>query len=107
MGALMAEKLDDTNGWSKITLSVPPELAGYVPSLIRFFDAMIFKLRRNAHKGRWEAVPLGRAMSGLRGEAVELEEAIKHGNTSEVLMESADVANQALIVAEIALEVRE
>lgn len=101
----MAEDLNKAE-WGTIAIRVPPELRDYYPSLIRFFDAMIFKLRRNAHKGKWEKVPLLRAMSALDNEAAELREAVSHGNTSEILMEAADVANQALIVAEITLEVR-
>lgn len=102
----MAENLNKAE-WTAITIKLPPELAGYGPSLIRFFDAMVFKLRRNAHKGKWEAVPLPDAMSALEREASELREALAHGSTMEMLMEAADVANQALIVAEISLEVRE
>lgn len=102
----MVEKLDDQAEWSSIVIQVPPELRGYAPSLTRFFDAMIFKLRRNSHKGKWENVPILRAMNLLENESKELKEAVGHGNTSEILMEAADVANQALIVAEITMEVR-
>lgn len=101
----MAENLDRAE-WEKIVIRVPPELRGYGPSLIRFFDAMIFKLRRNSHKGKWEAVPLDRAMDALAGEVDELREAVLNENTMEIVMEGADVANQALIVTEIALEAR-
>lgn len=101
----MAENLNNSE-WTSMVIRIPPELKTYVPSLIRFMDAMVFKLRRNAHKGKWENVPLLRAMSALDSEGAELREAVTHGNTSEILMEAADVANQALIVAEITLEVR-
>lgn len=102
----MAEQLDKNGEWMILTIRVPPELRGYGPSLIRFFDAMVFKLRRNAHKGKWETLPLGKAMSDLQGEVGELIMAVKNCNTSEILMEGADVANTALIVADIALEAR-
>lgn len=101
----MSENLNNDE-WEAITIKLPPELAAYRGSLTRFFDAMVYKLRRNAHKGKWEAVPLPRAMTALMSEARELEEALRHGSTMEILMEAADVANQALIVAEIGLEVR-
>lgn len=102
----MSENLSHGGEWETISIRIPPELKGYAPSLKRFFDAMIFKLRRNAHKGKWEAVPLARAMTALRDEADELEEAVRNGNISEITLEGADCANQALIVTEIALEVR-
>lgn len=102
----MAEGLNDKSGSVQLSIFVPPELVaiGVAPDLQRFFDAMIYKLRRNAHKGRWEEVPLDRAFKALLGEADELRDAVFTGSTSEILMEAADVANQALIVANIALE---
>jgi NTP pyrophosphatase (non-canonical NTP hydrolase) len=104
----MAENLNDTSGWSKLEIYVPPELnaIGAGPDLQRFFDAMIYKLRRNAHKGKWESVPIDAAFAALEGESDELRNAVVQGSTSEILMEAADVANQALIVASIALEAR-
>lgn len=102
----MSERLEDHAEWSSITIKLPPELATYKPSLIRFFDAMVFKLRRNAHKGKWEDVPMARALGMLHKESEELQAAVDNGSTMEILMEGADVANQALIVAEIGLEVR-
>lgn len=104
----MPENLTD-DGWVTLQVPVPPELVaiGVAPDLQRFFDAMIYKLRRNAHKGRWEEVGMDKAMSALCGEAEELILATAAGSTSEVLMEAADVANQALIVAAIALEAKD
>jgi NTP pyrophosphatase (non-canonical NTP hydrolase) len=103
----MAENLQPEGG-SHLTVYLPPELEalGCGPDLQRFFDAMVYKLRRNAHKGKWEDVPLDRAFQALRGETMELQQAIVTGSTSEILMEAADVANQALIAANIALEAR-
>lgn len=103
----MSERLTDV-GWKTLSIGVPPELVeiGVMPDLQRFFDAMIYKLRRNAHKGRWETLPLDKAMAELHDEVAELAPAIASGSTSEILMECADVANEALIVANIALEAR-
>lgn len=100
----MPENLTD-KGWVTIRVPVPPELdrIGVTEDLQRFFDAMIYKLRRNAHKGRWPELPLEQAVSALLGEVVELETSVGIGSTSEIWMEAADVANQALIVASIAL----
>lgn len=102
----MVDKLNDQKEWGVVIIRVPPELKGYEPSLTRFFDAMIYKLRRNAHKGKWEKMRMQEAMQALHGESVELQWALTNSSTMEILMEGADVANQALIVTEIALEVR-
>lgn len=101
----MAENLNE-RGWTILKVAVPPELVdiGVTGDLQRFFDAMIYKLRRNAHKGRWEELPLDKARDDLLMEVAEMDAAILSGSTSEILMEAADVANEALIVANIALE---
>lgn len=102
----MPENLNDKTGGVVISIYVPPELVkiGVAPDLQRFFDAMVYKLRRNAHKGRWGNVGLDRAFAGLESESAELRDAIANGSTTEILMEAADTANQALICANIALE---
>lgn len=102
----MTEALDDKKEWAALLVHIPPELEGYKPELQRFFDAMVFKLRRNAHKGKWEEVPMDLAVHRLNNEIDELHIAIDQGSTMEILMESADVANMCLIVANITLEVR-
>lgn len=40
-------------------------------------------------------------MQGLRKEVRELEEALRHGSPNEILEEAADVANFAMMVADI------
>lgn len=100
------EDLSDEE-WTTLRIRIPPELSGYGPELRRFLDAMIYKLRRNAHKGKWEDVPLGRAFSLLEDEVTELHSVIDEGSTAEILMEAADVANMALITANIAMEARD
>lgn len=101
----MAENLNE-DGWKILEVPVPPELLalGVDADLKRFFDAMIYKLRRNATKGRWDDVPLDKAFQGLEEETTELKGALSHGSSTEILFEAADVANQALIVAAIGLE---
>ena len=103
----MPEGLTDEGG-KTLEVFVPKELVeiGVAPDLQRFFDAMIYKLRRNAHKGRWDELSLDAAFADLGGEVEELSSAIASGSTAEILMEAADVANEALIVANIALEQR-
>lgn len=87
-----------------MTLYIPPEVEPYKDDIRRFVDAMIYKLRRNARKGRWEKVDLTKAMELLRDEVHELHVAIDEGNTTEIVLEGADVANFALIATAIALE---
>lgn len=82
----------------------PPKVSGYDDDLRRFVDAMKYKLRRNAHKGRWSDVNLNEALHLLKKEVAELEEAIKDGNRIEIELEAADVANFAMIVSAIAIE---
>lgn len=103
----MAEGLVEEGG-KTIEVFLPKELLdiGVGPDLQRFFDAMVYKLRRNAHKGHWDDLTLDQAYADLGGEVEELTAAIASGSTSEILMEAADVANEALIVANIALAAR-
>lgn len=99
----MAESLNDTTEWGSVTIKIPPELAGYEGEFRRFWDAMVFKMRRNAHKGRWENVPLEQAYQDLGRETLELKLAVERSNVVEIWTESADVANEALIISSIAL----
>lgn len=92
------------NGGRGLVTHIPDEIAVHRADIKRIFDAMIFKLHRNRHKGRWRDIDLEMGMSKLVGECVELEEAIKNGNTLEIVAEAADVANWALILCNIALD---
>jgi len=90
---------------SKFTVTIPDEIEDLTPSIRRFIDAMIYKLNRNAHKGKWEDLNTHTAFERLIGEVDELHEAIlKKDNSVETLLEAADVANFALILANIAVE---
>lgn len=98
----MAENL--TAGSTPLVIRVPNELAEIRPDLQRFFDAMVYKLRRNKNKGRWPTLDLNQTFELMEGEFKELNEALIGGSTMEVLMEAADVANFAMIIANISLE---
>ena len=100
----MSESLNDTDVWTEITLRIPPELNGYESDIKRVVDAAIFKLRRNAHRGKWTDLAIEPALRGLDSEVDELKIAVANGNTLEIWTEAADVMNMALIVAAIALE---
>ncbi len=85
---------------------VPTELDPIRADLQRFFDAMVFKLRANAHKGRWADLTVRQCLPKLKDEVKELGIAIKEGSSSEILMEAADVANWGMITANVALEAK-
>lgn len=86
-------------------VSLKGDMAQYGPDIRRFVEAMIYKLQKNAHKGRWEDLDIAKAYDLLTGEVKELEQAISDGgNMIELMLESADVANFALMVAAIAME---
>ena len=87
-----------------VTIALPKELDGYEQDLRRFFDAMVFKLRKNAHKGRWESYTLEQAIGLLDVESLELRRAINLDNCVEITLEAADVANFALIISAIGIE---
>lgn len=92
---------------TKLVIFIPQELEAVKPDLQRFFDAMVYKLRRNAHKGNWEDLTLTRAFDLLNGEVLELADAVHEGSSAEIVFEAADVANFALMAANIALRAQE
>ena len=87
--------------YKSTTAKEPPD---YTDDFRRFVDAMKYKMRRNAHKGRWEDIGLIEAQILLNKEVEELKEAIRDGNMVEILLEAADVANFAMIVSAIAID---
>lgn len=88
----------------RLVIDLPDELAPFSNDLRRFVDAMVFKLRKNVHKGRWEDYSLEDGVRLLNDEMQELRQAVGEGNTVEVMLEGADVANMALIVASIMID---
>lgn len=72
--------------------------------LKQFIDAMRYKLKKNEHKGKWEDLNLSTAISRLKDELLELEEAISRGSEIEIILEAADVANFAMMVANISMK---
>lgn len=87
-----------------MTIPLPPEIAHLRPDLERFTHYMIFKLAKNAHKGRWEDMDLASLFRRMVEEKDELYEAIDRGNMVEILLEAADVANFAMMIAAAAIE---
>jgi hypothetical protein len=82
---------------------IPDEISSLAPDLVRFWSAMVEKLRLNRHKGKWEGLNLDSAFELMEGEVAELEQAIHDGSFAAILFEGADVANFALIVTSCAL----
>jgi len=89
---------------NSLTFYLPAELEMARHEIRRFFEAVLFKLRKNAHRGKWEGYNLAKAFELLDGEIQELNQAAREGNSVEILLEGADVAAYALIIASIAVE---
>ena len=83
---------------------VPDELKAEEQRIKRFFDAMMYKLRKNAHKKGFDQADIAHCMVRLQDEHIELAKAIEEGNSIEIVLEGADVANWALIAAIAAIE---
>lgn len=89
---------------SELKLHLPPALEPARGEIKAFFDAMLHKLALNAHKGKWD-YPFDKAMTLMDAEREELSRAatVEGGNTVEIILEAADVANFAMIAASIAI----
>jgi NTP pyrophosphatase (non-canonical NTP hydrolase) len=82
-----------------------PRYQGEQDDVIKpFVDAMKVKLAASRHKGReWREKDLPRLFELLLSEIEELREAIAGGNTIEIMLESADVGNYAMFIADLAV----
>jgi hypothetical protein len=89
-----------------ITVRIPSAVASASHDIRRFIDAMMLKLEKNAHKGKWEGLSIDDAFMRLEDEITELRAEVKYGpgNSMKTVLEAADVANFALIIASIAIE---
>lgn len=99
----VAEKAAPTPPPLSIVVNIPDGMEQYTDDIRRFIDAMMYKLERNRNKGRWENTSLRDAFNLLQGEVNELLDELG-GNSVKTLLEAADVANFAMIVASIAIE---
>lgn len=82
----------------------PVTLASYDGEIKQLVDAMRYKLKKNAHKGRWENLTLPKAIELMKAEVEELIEASSRDSSIEVILEAADVANFAMIIANLAMK---
>lgn len=89
---------------SALIINVPANCEQYKDDIRRFVDMMLYKLGKNAHKGRWEKFTVDDAFTRIQEELEELNQAMKGGNSVEIQMESADVANFALILSSVVIE---
>lgn len=87
-----------------LILKLDPAVYQYKHDIRRFVDAMLYKLKIHAKKGRWDNIDTHLAFSKMIDEVKELDEALLSKNTVEVMLEAADVANFAMIVASIQVE---
>ena len=90
-----------------LVFRIPKELRPYEHDIRRFMAAMLHKLRKNAHKGRWEHGKVREYLVRLREEVTELDGAIDEGNMIDIILEAADVANMAMILCSMVLDGRE
>lgn len=104
----VAEKAAPSFGW---TVNLTGDMAQYGPDIRRFVDAMVYKLEKNAHKGRWDGLTVEQAFALLEKEVAELraelfsdDGSFKLPNMVKVLLEAGDVANFALIASAIVME---
>jgi len=70
--------------------------------VVIFADAMEAKLKENDHKQHWSSMPMQYLIGRLAEEQEELREAIEGENSEEILKEAADVANFAMMIADVA-----
>ena len=87
-----------------LVLFFPPELEPMRLDVRRFIEAMLYKLRKNAKKGKWENTNLTKAFDLMLGEVDELRAAIVENSSVEILLEGVDIANYAMIISSIAIE---
>lgn len=87
-----------------LVIPIPPEMEQYRDDIRRFVAAMMYKLKVHRKKGRWNGKTMEDYIPLTEGELAELKEAIAQGNMVEVLLEAADLANMAMIIASISVE---
>ena len=87
----------------EIRIVLPNELDDLAPEVRTFVEAMVYKLYKNRHKGKWEGMSLDSLENLLRDEVAELHDAIQRQNSTWVLLEAADIANFAMMIANVAI----
>ena len=83
---------------------IPESMKANEEDIKRFFDAMLYKLDLNSHKQGFKRKDITHALTRIKEETAELDEAIGQGNTIAIVLEAADIANFALLASSAALE---
>jgi hypothetical protein len=87
---------------ARAVLSAVPSYAdGFRPEVLAFAVAMETRLRANDHKGGWGACSAAHLLSRVADEFKELKRAVGDLNGGDILHEAADVANFAMMVADV------
>lgn len=83
---------------SIIEVPVTAELEPYAADIRYFMETMVRKLHTNRHKG-FAAAEMTVLRRGLMDEIEELEKSLNYVGQFESMVEAADVANMALLIA--------
>lgn len=79
----------------------PAEPSGWRPEVRAFADLMEAKLRENDHKPGWKRDHPADLMDRLKEELAELHDALFAGDLELIGPEAADVANFAMMIADV------
>jgi len=77
-------------------------LEGARKEVLWFAREMEKRLCQNDHKGGWRSMSFHWLIERIEGEASELKEAVERGTAFDIIHEAADVANFAMMIADIA-----
>lgn len=69
--------------------------------VIWFAGRMTNKLLQNMHKGPWDECSYAYLLTRLEQELDELRQAVRSGSGGEIINEAADVANFAMMIADV------
>jgi NTP pyrophosphatase (non-canonical NTP hydrolase) len=89
------ERMEACREWRRSEdVSIRPEVA-------EFAIDMELKLMRNDAKGDWRGMDVGQLLDLLEAELDELADAVMNGTDDDVIDEAADVANFAMMIADV------
>lgn len=105
---MLGPKPDDVATTVKVKTAGAPMRRGpdLRPTVAKFATYMEHKLRLNDHKPNWRTCSLGYLRQRLDQELAELNDALKCGDPRAVYDECADVANFAMMIADLAISRR-
>jgi len=83
-----------------LSMAKPQIIMNLRPSLLRFVWLMESKLTQNDHKKSWNLCEDNYLFSRLLQECSELDQALKAESPEDIISESVDVANFAMMIAD-------